>query len=133
MFKEAVQRIHQLDDRNVWAGIDELMICLGGVGPAPGVGESVELCLADLPAWLPKEDVVIRVGIKWRIEINKIDTCVRELPPVAQPLQIVAEIEAVHFPFSSGCCPWMQRSVFTIAGLEFSSVANLPVFPFDRY
>ena len=84
-------------------------------------------------AALGREDDVIGVRVKRRIEINKIDSRVRELAPVAQPLQIVAEIEAVHFPFSSGCCPWMQRSVFTIAGLEFSSVANLPVFPFDRY
>ena len=50
MFKEAVQRFHQLDDRNVWAGIDELMISLGGIGPAPSIGEGVELRLAYLPA-----------------------------------------------------------------------------------
>ncbi len=35
-------------------------------------------------------------GIKRRIEINKIDTRVGELTPVAQPLQIVAEVQAVH-------------------------------------
>ena len=133
MFQEAVQRFHQLDDSHVRAVIDELVIGVGGIGPAPSIGEGVELRLAYLPARFAKENVVIGVRIKRRIEINKIHTRVRELAPVAQPLQIVAEIEAVHFPFSSGCCPWMQRSVFTIAGLEFSSVANLPVFPFDRY
>src|SRR6266446_3781148 len=126
MFQETVQRFHQLDDRNVRTGVDELMISLGGIGPAPRIGEGVELRLTYLPARFAKENVVIGVRIKRRIEINKIDTRVRELAPVPQPLQIVAEIEAVHFPFSSGCCPWMQRSVstvFTIAGLEFSSVA----------
>jgi hypothetical protein len=30
------------------------------------------------------------------IRINKIDTGIRELAPVAQPLQIVAEVRAVH-------------------------------------
>ena len=34
--------------------------------------------------------------VRWRIEINKIDTGIRELAPVAQPFQIVAEIEPVH-------------------------------------
>ena len=60
-----------------------------------GVG-SMELRLAYPPARLAKKNVVVRVRIKWRIEINKIDTRIRELAPVAQPLQIVAEIEAVH-------------------------------------
>ena len=36
-------------------------------------------------------------GIKWRIEINKIDTRVGKFAPVAQPLQIVAEIEPIHW------------------------------------
>ncbi len=131
-----MERFHQLDDRDVRTVVDELMICLGGIGPAPRIGEGVELRLAYLPARFAKQDVVIGVRVKRRIEINKISTRVRELAPVPQPLQIVAEIEAVHFPFSSGCCPWMQRpvsTVFTIALLEFSSVANLRVFPFDRY
>ena len=30
------------------------------------------------------------------IRINKIDTGIRELAPVAQPLQIVAEVRTVH-------------------------------------
>ena len=32
---------------------------------------------------------------RW-IEIEKIDTRIRELAPIAQPLQIVAEIESIH-------------------------------------
>src|SRR5437870_5111158 len=35
-------------------------------------------------------------GIKWRIEIDKIDTCVGKLFRVPQPLQIVAEIQPIH-------------------------------------
>ncbi len=35
-------------------------------------------------------------GIKRRIEINKTDNRIRELAPVAQPFQIIAEIEPIH-------------------------------------
>jgi hypothetical protein len=78
MLQEAVKRFHHFDDRDVRAVVDELMICLGGIGPAPRVCESVELRLAYLPAWLAKEDVVIGVGVKRRIEIDQIDTLRRE-------------------------------------------------------
>ena len=91
-----MKRFHHFDDGDVRAVVDELMIGLGGVGPAPGVSESVELRLAHRAAWLAEEDVVVRVRIKWRIEIDKIDTRIRELAPVAQSLQIVAEVQAVH-------------------------------------
>ena len=92
MLEEAVQRFHQFDDGDVRAVVDELMISVGGVGPAPCVGEGVELRLAHLSARLSKQDVVIGVGVKRWIEINKIDTRIRELAPVAQLFQIVAEI-----------------------------------------
>ena len=91
-----MKRFHQLHDRNVWAGIDELMIRVGGIGPAPRVGESVELRLAYFPAGLAEEDVVIGVGIKRRIEIDEIDTGIGELFRVPQPAKIVAEIQSVH-------------------------------------
>ena len=91
-----MKRFHYFDDRDIRAVIDELMIRLGSVGPAPGVGERVELRLAHLAARLAKQDVVIRVRVKRRIQINKIDTRIRELATAAQPLQIVTEIQAVH-------------------------------------
>jgi len=69
---------------------------LGGIGPAPSVSEGVELRLADLPGWLAKEDVVIGVGVKRRIEIDKIDARVRKFFPIRKPFEIVAEIKAVH-------------------------------------
>src|SRR5947209_7563686 len=96
MFQEAVERFHQLDNGDVWTGVDELTICVGGIGPAPRVGERVELRLAYLPARLAKEDVVIGVRVKWRIEIDKIDTRVGKFFPIRKPSQIVAEIQAVH-------------------------------------
>ena len=65
---------HHFDDGDVRTVVDELMIGFGGVGPAPCVGESVELRLACFPLGLAKEDVVIGVRVKWRIEIDKIDT-----------------------------------------------------------
>jgi hypothetical protein len=82
------------DDR--WTVVDEVVIGVGGIGPAPGVGEGVELCLAYRAAWLAKENVVIRVRVKWRIEINKIDTRIRKLAAVAQPFEVIAEVEPVH-------------------------------------
>ena len=45
---------------------------------------------------LAEQNVVIRVRVKWWIEINEIDTRIWGLAPVAQPLQIVAEIKPVH-------------------------------------
>ena len=61
MFQEAVEGFHQLDDCDIRAGVDELMVGLGGVSPAPSIGEGVELRLTYLPARLPKQDVVIGV------------------------------------------------------------------------
>ena len=54
MFEEAVKRFHQLDHCDVRAVVNELMISVGGVGPAPGVGECVELRLAYFAARLAK-------------------------------------------------------------------------------
>jgi hypothetical protein len=68
-----VEGFHHLDHGDVRALVDELVIGLGGVGPAPGIGEDVELCLAYFAAGLPKEDVVIGIRVKRRIEIDEID------------------------------------------------------------
>src|SRR6266404_2425524 len=97
MFQEAVERFHQLDDRDVRAVVDELVIRVGGIGPAPSIGEGVELRLAYLPARFAKEDVVIGVRVKRRIEINKIDARVGKFFPIRKPFQIVPEIEAVNY------------------------------------
>ena len=80
-----MERFHQLDDRDIRAGIDELVIGVGGIGPAPSIGEGVELRLAYLPARLAKEDVVIGVRIKWRIEIDEIDAGVGKFFPIRKP------------------------------------------------
>src|SRR5882724_291406 len=96
MFQEAVERFHQLDDCDVWAGVDELVICVGSVGPAPCVGESVELRLAYLPTLLAKEDVVIGVRVKRRIEIDEIDTRIWKFAAIGQPLEIVTKVQTIH-------------------------------------
>jgi len=70
--------------------------------PAPGVGKSVELRLAHPAARLAEKGsertgiVVVGVGVKGRVEVDEIDTRIRELAPVAQPLQIVAEVQPIH-------------------------------------
>ena len=103
------------------------MVRLGGVSPAPCVGESVELCLAHRAARLAEEDVVIGIRVKRWIEIDKIDTRIGEYAPAAQPLQIVAEIKAVHAIMfivkSSGALHALQlRYTHKRTGSEFISM-----------
>ncbi len=92
MFQEAVERFHQLDHGDVRAVVDELVVGVGGIGPSPGVSEGVELRLAYLPARFAKENVVVGVRVKWRIEIDKIDTGIRKIFPTGKPFQVVTEI-----------------------------------------
>jgi len=42
--------------------VDELVIGLAGVGPAPGIGEGMKLRLAYFAAGLAKENIVVGVG-----------------------------------------------------------------------
>ncbi len=80
----------------------KLMIGVGGVGPAPGVDEGVELRLAYFAAGLAEEDVVIGVGVEGRLEVDQIDAGVGELFRVPEPLEVVPEVEAVHVPSFTG-------------------------------
>ena len=70
-----------------------------GVGPGRGVGEGVELRLAGFAGRFAEQDVVIRVGIERRIEINQVNALVGKFLAVAQPAEIVAEEKAVHWPW----------------------------------
>ena len=96
MFQEAVQRFHQLNDTDTRAVIDELVISVRGISPAPRVSEGVELRLAYLPARLAKENVVIGVRIKRRIEIDQINTGIGKFLSIREPFQIVAEVQPIH-------------------------------------
>ena len=84
------------------------MIGIGGVGPAPRIGEGVELRLAYLFARLAKEDVVVGVRIKRRIEINKIDTGIREPAPDRAATSNCRQNTTDSLPFSTGSWIWMQ-------------------------
>ena len=89
-----MEGFHHLDDRDVGTGVDELMVGLGRVGPAPGVGEGVELRLAGRPGRLVEEDVVVGVGVERRIEIDQVDAGIGELFGVPKPFEVVPEVEA---------------------------------------
>ena len=91
-----MERFHHLDHGDVRAVIDELVIRVGGVGPAPRVSERMELRLAYLAARLAKENVVIGVRVKRRIEIDKIDARLRKFFPIRKPFQIIAEVQSIH-------------------------------------
>src|SRR6266581_2275102 len=96
MFQEAMKSFHHLDHGDVRALVDELMVSIGSVGPAPGIGEGVELRLAYFATGLPEEDVIIGVRIKRRIEIDEIDAGIGELFRVPQPAEVIAEIKSIH-------------------------------------
>ena len=68
-----------------------------GVGPGRGVGEGVELRLAGFAGRFAEQDVVIRVGIERRIEINEVNAAVGKFLRVAQPTKIVAKEKPVHW------------------------------------
>ena len=94
--EEIMQRLHHFHDGGVRAVVQEFGEGLGGVGPIPGVGEGVELSLAGLARSLAEQDVVIRIGIERRVEINEVHAGVGKNPRVPQPLEIIAKKEAVH-------------------------------------
>jgi hypothetical protein len=108
-----VESFHHLDDRDVRTVINELMIRFGRVGPASRVGECVKLRLAYFAARLAEEDIVIRVRVKRWIEINKIDTRIRELFGVPQPSEVIAEIEPIHsLNFIAACSHGLAATAF---------------------
>ena len=95
-FEKAAEGFHHLHHGDIRAGVNELAVNLGGVGPCPGVGESVELGLAGLAGHLAEEDVIVRVGIEGRIEVNEVNAGVGKFFRVAQPAEVVAKEKAVH-------------------------------------
>ena len=59
-------------------------------------GEDVELRLAGFAGRFAEQDVLIRVGIERRVEINAVNAGVGKFLRVAQPTQIVAKEKPVH-------------------------------------
>ena len=58
---------------------------------------------------LAEQDVVIRIGIERRVEIDKVNAGVGKHLRIAQPLEIVTEQEAVHAGEFSHRCPRMKH------------------------
>jgi hypothetical protein len=56
----------------------------------------MELRLAGFAGSFAEQDIVIRVGIERRVEINEVNAGVGKKFLVAQPLEIVAEQEGIH-------------------------------------
>lgn len=76
--------------------IQKLGVGLRGVRPVLGVREGAELRLAGLAGRLAEQDVLIRIGIERRGEINEVNVDVWKKLRIAQPLEISNEREAVH-------------------------------------
>ena len=91
-----MEGFHYLDHGDVRARVDELVVGVGGVGPAPGVGKGVELRLAYFAAGFANEDVVVGVGVKGRVEVNEIDAVGRGTLSCSAATEVVAEVEAIH-------------------------------------
>ena len=86
-------------DANLYVGLvlrpqDFLGGLLEGVRPIPGVGEGVELRRAGFAGRFAEQDVVIRIGIERRVEINEVNAGVRKNLRIAQPLEIVAKMDS---------------------------------------
>ena len=96
IFEEGMPRFHHFHDGGVWAVVHELAVSVRRVRPIPRVRERVKLRLTRLAGRLAEQDVVIRIGIERRVEINEVNARVGKNFHLPQPLQIVAEKKAVH-------------------------------------
>jgi hypothetical protein len=67
---------------------------LGRIVPMPGVLERLDLRLAGLAGRRTKQDVVGRVRIEWRIQIDEVHALVANA--LAQHVEIVAVIEVIR-------------------------------------
>ena len=92
-----MQRIHHFHDGCDRAVVHKFAVGLRGVRPIPSVREGVKLRLARLTRGLAEQDIVIRIGIERRVEINEVNARVWKNPRVAQPLEIVTEKETVDW------------------------------------
>ena len=121
--QKAVQGLHHVHNGGVRTCVNKIVKGLGGVGPIPGVGEGVKLRLARLAGGLAEQHIVIRVGIERRVEINQINAGVGKNLPFAQPIQIVAEKEAVHADADYQKAPPGSRVYAQIANLMNGKIA----------
>ena len=56
----------------------------------------MKLRLAYLPARFAKQNVVIGVRVKRRIEINKINVRIGKFFPIRKPAEVIAKIQPIH-------------------------------------
>ena len=66
----------------------------------PGIFESHDLRVGFMSALVFETHVVVAVRIQRRIEINKTDRLVPDIPP--QNIRIIAVVKSVHLGFSEG-------------------------------
>jgi hypothetical protein len=89
----------------------------------------MELRLTRFAARLAKQNVVIGVRVERRIEIDKIDTRIRELLRIPQPREIVTEIKPVHSNQQRKILDFPRNSKTVAAGREYAG-AHFPRTPF---
>ena len=93
MCPTAAPRLEQVTEL-FWTFRNHVMVgVLGFDAPLPGVLERGYLSRGIFAATLSKQDVVGGVGVEWRIEVDEIDTLIRDV--LAQYVQVVAEVELV--------------------------------------
>jgi len=67
-------QLDQFDNAGVRAGVHELPVSvIYFARPFPRVGEGMELRLAGLAGGFLEQDVVVSVGVEWRVKIDEVN------------------------------------------------------------
>lgn len=121
IFQEGMQRLHHFHDGDVRAVVHKLGVGLRGVRPVPGVREGVELRLSRLAGSFAEQDVVIRIGIERRVEINQINARVGKKFRIPQPLEIVAKKKFIHDKLTLVLARAVAVVLFVLAECSYSA------------
>ena len=105
--QEAAQRLHQVRQPRRAAGHNVVVRRFGLRPPPPSVAEGGNLSLGMPTAVLPKQHVVVGVGVERRVQVNQVHAFVGNLLP--EDRQIVAKVKLVWNWRSHGSSPGSPR------------------------
>ena len=91
--EEAAHRLQEIAQLFGAVGYDVLECYLGLHAPAPCVLEGSDLCGGVLAGALAEQDVVRRIGVERRVEVDEVNALVSDV--LAEDVEVVAEVELV--------------------------------------